>query len=1708
MSTPEVSVIIPVFNRVELTRQCLEAVYRTVPPGLCEIVVVDNGSTDGTSDFLAGEAAAGRINFVRSERNLGFARACNLGAARSQGRYLLFLNNDTIPTPGWVEALLRAAALPGAGIVGAKLVYPDDTIQHAGIIFRQGRPDHVHRFAPGTSTALALRDFDMVTGACLLIPRDLFFAVGGFDETFVNSYEDVDLCLKVRALGRRVVYAPEAVVYHLEGQSEGRFKRDRENLGEFLARWRACFGRGGRFVPESVPPENLVSKRSLLFNPEFQKVEGALRVVWQAPLFDLSGYTDEARQFVLGLHEAGIPVKAVPLSWSRNRVKLPPDEALTLAQLATRTDPAGDGPAVGVFHAIPDAYQPMPGIGPGIARMMFETDRIPSHWVEILSRFDRVWVPSRFNLETFAESGVDPEKIAVIPSPIDARLLAGEAGPVEPLDIPGRRGFNFLSVLDFQLRKGWDVLVRAFTKAFGPDDDVVLIMKIFSYRGLSQARIRDEICRLLGRELPPNVILYFKELAVDEMPRLYAAADAFVLPSRGEGFCRPAAEAMASGLPVIITGWGGQRDFATPETAYLIDYELGPVPEAGWREVPYYRGHYWAEPSVEHLIALMREVASKPGMAKAKAQSGRSKVLGELDRRVVVGKVIDELKKLSPSRRTRRARFLTTSRGREGDCVPRLVWEGDFSSAHSFARVNRELCQALERASVPVVRIDASDTAAMGGSATPSPAPGAQPTLLVRHRWPPDFDPPRVGAFSALAVIQPWEYGAVPRPWVEGINRAGAELWVPSRFVRNCFVEGGVPAERVFVVPNGVDPERFHPGAEPLSLNELKGLDPAGAGVLAAGRLRFLFVGGTLWRKGIDVLLRAYTKAFGPKDDVVLIIKDVGTASFYRGQNFRAEIRRLELEAVVGKMPPIVYLDRELPDEALPGLYTACHCLVHPFRGEGFALPVAEAMACGLPVITTGAGPVLEFVDNSSAYLIPARPTFLKNTGAVLDGLELVGQPWVFEPDEDALIEVFRQVYQHYAGARKKGEIAACRIRQTLTWDHSARAVIGRLKATIGSPDDRPNHSTPGSSTAASTVGAVKAAAMEATPLISLCMIARDGARDLPRCLESVRGVVDEIIVVDTGSTDGTPEVARSFGAKVIPFTWTGSFADARNESLRHARGRWILVLDADEALGRGREKLREIVSDAEKGGGRGPAADGFFLPQVTYLGPEPGSADAVVVPALRLFKNLPGLKFGRRLHEQILDSLREVKPTARLRALDIEIEHYGYLSSTGKAAEKQRRNIELARKELAERPTDAFSWFNLGQEYYAAGHFEAALFCFRRAIRYLPGDYRMWLPRAIELAALSALKLGRPRGALELLKEAVQGLGEHPNLRLLEGQAWLALGEVAAARRAFAAALKAAHDNSMVLEIRNEGAASYAAWYWLGRCAELGGKPQEALGAFVESIRVSLAVGRCYRPAVEALVRLILPTVRSGQEFLGILKSLLPEISTHAALRAAVARAIFAEPPVPSAGLEGAAMLNGESREIQGFLSLFKSNYAEAAAAFRAAGADLLYGIAAALSASTAPSAPTLEAVVPRDPGFLSWLLGVLLQLREFEQFERLMPVVESLWPSPEATDRAVILGRLYSRFGFWDLVIETLAPLALAGHLDGDALSLLASALEKAGNLEAAEEVWLEVIRKDPRPFAAARAYAALAALRLTQGRNADAAQLLELATQLAGR
>jgi GT2 family glycosyltransferase/glycosyltransferase involved in cell wall biosynthesis len=271
-ATPRVSIVVPVYGKPLLTFTCLQSVHAHTPAGSFEVIVVDDASPEPMEEVLAAVTGA---RFERNSQNLGFLASCNRGAALARGEFVVLLNNDTIVTEGWLDALLRVFALrPDAGLVGAKLIYPDGRLQEAGgIVWRDGSAWNVGRDDdPDKPEYNYLREADYVSGACVAIPTVLFRELGGFDDRYAPAYyEDTDLAFAVRAAGRRVYYQPDATIVHFEGQSSGTdlgagVKRHQAvNRLAFREKWAAVLAmhRSNGVSPELERDRN--AKRRVLF---------------------------------------------------------------------------------------------------------------------------------------------------------------------------------------------------------------------------------------------------------------------------------------------------------------------------------------------------------------------------------------------------------------------------------------------------------------------------------------------------------------------------------------------------------------------------------------------------------------------------------------------------------------------------------------------------------------------------------------------------------------------------------------------------------------------------------------------------------------------------------------------------------------------------------------------------------------------------------------------------------------------------------------------------------------------------------------------------------------------------------------------------------------------------------------------------------------------------------------------------------------------------------------------------------------------------------------------------------------------------------------------------------------------------------------------------------------------------------------------------
>jgi len=356
-----------------------------------------------------------------------------------------------------------------------------------------------------------------------------------------------------------------------------------------------------------------------------------------------------------------------------------------------------------------------------------------------------------------------------------------------------------------------------------------------------------------------------------------------------------------------------------------------------------------------------------------------------------------------------------------------IVWEGSQFVYHSLALINREHCSNIIDSGVANLTIVPYETDQFSYEISEKYRKLAQndirykpevsqeisrlPYIWIRHQWPPKAQPP---AGAKWVIMQPWEFTQLTKE-IASIFQNADQIWTPSNYSRQCIIESGIDSKKVQIVPNGIDPDIFTPNGNKYPLNTNK-------------KLKFLYVGGTTYRKGIDILLQSYIKSFTNEDDVCLIIKDMGGESFYKGQTAENMIHNIQSNP---NSPEIIYITDYLTEQEMASLYRSCNVFVSPYRGEGFSLPTLEAMACGLPVIVTDGGATEDFVREEFAWKIDAEP---KSIGNMLDGKELTGEAFLLEPDLEHLVEIFKTIYKTPSVILQMGLIASGYARKYWNW--------------------------------------------------------------------------------------------------------------------------------------------------------------------------------------------------------------------------------------------------------------------------------------------------------------------------------------------------------------------------------------------------------------------------------------------------------------------------------------------------------------------------------------------------------------------------------------------------------------------------------------------------------------------------------------------------
>jgi glycosyltransferase involved in cell wall biosynthesis len=447
-----------------------------------------------------------------------------------------------------------------------------------------------------------------------------------------------------------------------------------------------------------------------------------------------------------------------------------------------------------------------------------------------------------------------------------------------------------------------------------------------------------------------------------------------------EPFGRMAVEAMANGIPTLVSLHGGLQEIAGT-TSLGVRHFRSP---AAW---------------AEHL----RQLLTDSTVATRNAAEGSRQAAGFLEGR-------------SAAQLSSWLKTLASEKVPDFKSRLRVGWRGEVSERTAHTMLN---AQWVQRGA---------------GLAVSSSGPQDVPwDVVVHHDYQEPFRHFVAPAEGKLVAFRTWDFGRYPSTWVERINKECDQLWVYSRHTRKQAVASGISPRRVKVIPPGVDLETFSPDGPRYALGTGKAQ-------------HLLFVGASIYRKGIDTLLEAFTRAFNAADDVCLVIKDRPDDLFYEGQDYSERIADIAGRAGA---PKILHLRCFLTRAQLASLYRACSVSVFPYRGEGFALPILESMACGVPAIVPAGGPCLDFCNRHNAYLVPTTFLRLPVRGEFsinsLGATETLSEVSFFETSAKRLAETMRAALRVPSRLAQRGELAR-RTAERFSWENSLGAVARALE--------------------------------------------------------------------------------------------------------------------------------------------------------------------------------------------------------------------------------------------------------------------------------------------------------------------------------------------------------------------------------------------------------------------------------------------------------------------------------------------------------------------------------------------------------------------------------------------------------------------------------------------------------------------------------------
>lgn len=1189
-SPPLVSIIIPVYNKCDLTVQCLASLAKVTAHLPHEILVIDNASQDATPRRL--EQATAPVRYVRNETNRNFAGACNQGAELARGKYLLFLNNDTIALDGWLDALVDEVRLhPEVVGVGARLLYENRLVQHAGVAFaRESRsPFHPYRGLRAEDPRVNhRREMQAITAACLLVRPSWFKECGGFNEAYRNGYEDLELCLRLRQRGGTLIYQPRSVLYHLESQTPGRMKHDDENRSLFFERW----------------------SESLLADEDAHYFEDGYRV---------SRYQD---------HRPENPAL----------VRFQNDEERQRWSVVARLQRAAAA-----------------GRAEEVRQLLSQTDAWPNdpdirRWAGILAHRARLEAPARVHFTQALQRSDDPALRIHLALSANATPGPGSLIPA-PWEATVKAGLRTLRAGDVEgARKA---LLTALARGASPQLVLPALWHAVAAKGGPEAeRVRRALLAL---------------------PRVDPQTDA-------------ALRAVTLAEPTPAPAAAGTCAEGTPTA------EATPAPTA-------------AGPLVSILILVLNQLEHTQ-------------------------RCLESIAACTPQPHE----LVLVDNGSNDET---LAWLTDYTTRHPHVKLVRNAKnlgfaagnnQALALARGEFVLLLNNDTLV---------TPGWLAEMLdVCARHPrTGIVGPRSNRVAGPQLVEdpgyrtPAELPVFAHDWT---RRHSGHSRPIARVIGFCLLARRAVIDRI----GGLD-DRFGTGNfedDDFCIRaRLAGFEARiadGSFVHHIGSQTFQGAG-INYRQAMLTNWGLFKAKWSLPDD----------APLEKGYRMPAE-KPAQVELLY-PLPDLTRTHRAVstaeqiwvdtsttptptPTPAAPvSSPTPLAATSTITSTTGAHVQTVQASPTPAPALTTSASTETTRVDHAtSTSTSTPTPTPTASAAPTPPASESPKKrPLTVTLPECALLGHLGAAREHFQARRHaeawRATLAALAVRP---YHPEALLSLGEIAQAVGQPAlaqqcaSRAKDLAPDWKPARRFLKAQRNGAKpqrpewmvlpeglldeNRPPRLTVCLIVANEEKFIEGCLRSIRELAHQIIVVDTGSTDRTVEIARSLGAEIHHFTWCDDFSAARNAALQHATGDWILSLDADEELpAEEHTKLRQEMLRAK--------VLGYRLPLVN-VGQE--SDGVAYVP--RLYRNAPGLFYVSRVHEQVFSSIlvRAEEWGLETALGTAQLKHFGYTKELVRERRKVERNLRLLQQAVEEIPNDCSLLMNLGLEQIRSGDFAAGL--------------------------------------------------------------------------------------------------------------------------------------------------------------------------------------------------------------------------------------------------------------------------------------------------------------------------------------------------------------------------------------------------------------